>query len=307
MPPTFRVMSSPTTNYPARFCRPGLFWTTLPALCGLTVFAGADPLPLAQPAILPALVEAPAALLTEKDKAFRPDTGKGYLGVTLTEICPEVRAHTTLKEGEGLMIGRVAPDSPAADFGLRHYDILTKFNDQWIMSPAQFIALIENAGPGSELELTVLRRGAMTQVKVILSNPPPSRPSGNLAPLPEEMLTSVIRLLRDNPVELETVHRLLHSARGGISGLESPLKAGSRVTLHNDDGEVEVTSLEGRHQIRAWDAAGQLVFEGPCNSPGEHDAIPESLRPRVERLLQECRQHGERRTPPPAMAPASTQ
>lgn len=266
----------------------------LPCLCFLSASVAAD-LPLSAtltPPFSPPGTEQPV----------RATNSRGYLGVTLAEICPEVRAQTTLKDGEGLMIGRVAPDSPAAAFGLRHYDILTKFNDQWIMSPAQFITLVENAGPGSDIELTVLRRGATTQVRVTLSKPPAASPAANLAPLPEEMLTSVIRLLRDNPVELETVHRLLHSARGGIDGGGSPLKEGSRVTLHNEDGEVEITTLEGRRQIRAWDKEGQLVFEGPCNSPAEHEAIPEALRPRVERLLLECQHASERRsgTVPPA-------
>ena len=240
------------------------FRATLPALCCASLTWAQDPSPVVI------------------------KSGRGYLGVTLTEICPEVRAQTTLKEGEGLMIGRVAPGSPASAFGLLHYDILTRFNDQWIMSPAQFITLVENAGPGSEVEITFLRRGAMTRTKVTLGAPPATPPAATLPPLPEEMLTSVIRLLRDNPVELETVHRMLHSARGGIDGVESSLKHGSRVTLHDDAGEVEITKFDVSQQVRAWDNAGQLIFEGPCNTPAEKEAIPEALRARVERLLLEC-------------------
>ena len=233
----------------------------------------------------------------------RTMSSRGYLGVTLTEICPEVRAQTTLKDGEGLMVGRVAPDSPAFAHGLVHYDILTKFNDQWIMSPAQFITLVENAGPGSAVELTLLRRGAVTTAKVTLGAPPAVSPSVHLAPLPEEMLTSVIRLLRDNPVELETVHRMLHSARNGVDVVESPLRHGSRVTLHDDNGEVEITVVDGQQKVRAWDKDGQLLFEGPCNTPAEHSVVPEALRSRVERLLRECRNPAERRPAPVKAVP----
>ena len=228
-------------------------------------------------------------------KPAPPAAHRGYLGVTLTEICPEVRAQTTLKPGEGLMIGRVAPESPAAAFGLQHYDILTKLNDQWIMSPAQLITLVENAGPGSEIELTVLRRRATTTVHVTLAPLPASPVVTSPAASPDEMLTSVIRLLRNNPVELETVHRLLHTARGGLDGMVASIKAGSRVTLHDDAGEVEITLMDGLRQVRAWDKAGMLLFEGPCSSTEEHQAIPETLRPRVERLLEECRNPKERR------------
>ena len=279
-------------------CRHGwhkLGGAILPCVCWVTVAFAENGTPSIVPSTSPLSEAAPSAL---SEQSPRSTAARGYLGVTLTEICPEVRAHTTLKDGEGLMIGRVASDSPAAAFGLRHFDILTKFNDQWIISPAQFITLVENAGPGSEINLTVLRRGAMTQAKVTLAKPPLTLPAASLAPLPEEMLTSVIRLLRDNPVELETVHRLLHSARGGMAGVAPAPKQGSRVTLHNEDGEVEITTVDGRRQVRAWDQSGQLLFEGPCNSPEEHEAIPEALRPRVERLLEECRDPKERRSLP---------
>ena len=264
----------------------------LGCLCFVSVsFADATTLPPASD---------PLALPAQSGKHAVSAASRGYLGITLTEICPEVRAHTTLKPGEGLMIGRVAPDSPAAAFGLQHYDILTKINDQWIMSPAQFITLVENAGPGSEIELTVLRRGATTPAKVTLAPPPATPPSASLAASPDEMLTSVIRLLRHNPVELETVHRLLHSPRGGIDGVTSAMRAGSRVTLHDDAGEVEITMIEGHREVRAWDAAGQLLLANPCNTPVEIEAIPEALRSRVEWLLLECRSPKERGSLPSA-------
>ena len=218
----------------------------------------------------------------------RSAANRGYLGITLTEICPEVRAQTMLKPGEGLMIGRVAPDSPAATFGLKQYDILTKFNDQWIVSPMQFITLVENAGPRAEVEFTVLRRGTVTKIKATLGPPPATPPPTHLPPLPEEMLTSVIRLLRDNPVELETVHRFLHTARGGLTNLPNTYHQGSRVTLHDEAGKVEITSIDTQRHVRAWDTSDTLIFTGPCNTAAEHAAIPPALRPRVERLLAEC-------------------
>ena len=125
---------------------------------------------------------------------------------------------------------------------------------------------------------------------------------GPATPLPDEMLTSVIRLLRDNPADLEIVHRLLHSARGGLESLGASLKRGSRVSLLDESGEVEITKVDHAQQVRAWDLEGKLLFEGPCNTPADHEAIPEALRSRVERLLLECRPPNERR--PALSAPA---
>ena len=219
-----------------------------------------------------------------------PSAGRGYLGVIISEICPEVRAQTVLKEGEGLMIGRIAPDSPAAALGLLHYDILTKFNDQWLMSPAQFVTLVENAGPGSEVEITYLRQGAEKKAKVTLGSFP-ANAAVVAAPLPEEMLTSVIRTLRDNPVALEMVHRQLHNLLSGQKPDASAapgFQQGSRLTLRDAGGEVELTLIGNGQQLRAWDKSGQLIFEGPCNTPEQLEAIPAEVRPRLERLQKEC-------------------
>ncbi len=219
-----------------------------------------------------------------------PSAGRGYLGVIISEICPEVRAQTVLKEGEGLMIGRIAPDSPAAALGLLHYDILIKFNDQWLMSPAQFVTLVENAGPGSEVEITYMRQGAEKKAKVILGAFP-ANAAEVAAPLPAEMLTSVIRTLRDNPVALDMVHRQLQNLSSGQKpeALTAPgFQHGSRVTLRDANGEVELTLIGNEQQLRAWDKSGQLIFEGPCNTPAQLEAIPGEVRPRLERLQKEC-------------------
>lgn len=212
-------------------------------------------------------------------------THRGYLGVTVTEICPEVRAQTTLKEGEGLMIGRVDPQSPAAALGLRHYDILTRFNDQWLMSPAQFATLVENAGPEAEAEITFLRNGGETKTKVRLGRAP-ARPltTESLPPLPEEMLTMVIRALRDNPALLENIHRLLQG-----SALEGAFKRGTKVTKVDERGHLELTIIGADQQVRVWDQNGKLLFEGPCQTPEQLAAMSEDVRVRVEAIQKECK------------------
>ncbi len=241
---------------------------TLPAICCASL----------------ALADPPAA------PPHKNTAGRGYLGVIISEICPEVRAQTILKEGEGLLIGRVAADSPAAALGLLHYDILTKFNDQWLMSPSQFVTLVENAGPGTEVELTYLRKGTEAKAKVTLGTFP-ANAAAVAAPLPEEMLTSVIRALRDDPATLEAVHRMLQNRAAGLPDdpmATAGLQHGSRVTLRDEAGKLELTMIGKDQKIRAWDKAGLLIFEGPCNTPAQEEAIPEGLRPRLETLRQEC-------------------
>jgi hypothetical protein len=217
---------------------------------------------------------------------------RGYLGVALTELCPEVRAQTSLKDGEGLMITRVAPDSPAAALGLAHYDILTRLDDQWIMSPAQFVTLVENAGPGKEVEITYFRRGVAVKARVRLGSmsarPAPTQPA---VLLPEEMLASIIRSLRDNPVLLEPIHRLLQGGPfpSGADPFEGDvLKQGSRITQLDPAGEIELTIVGKKETLRAWDPGGKLIFDGPCATEKEIEALPVELKERLQHLKVQC-------------------
>lgn len=226
------------------------------------------------------------------DPELSPAAERGYLGVSLTEICPEVRAQTNLRAGEGLMIGRVAPGSPAAALGLLHYDILTAFNDQRIMSPAQFVTLVENTGPGVEVEITYLRRSTELKAKVKLERAPAAPLStASVLPLPEEMLSAVIRTLRDHPAALQAVHQMLHGSPP--SGAEGPaegiLRPGARFVLRDEEGEVELTLVGGLQQVRAWNREGALLFEGPCHSEEALAALPPDLKPRLQRLQREAR------------------
>ena len=61
-----------------------------------------------------------------------------------------------------------------------------------------------------------------------------------------------------------------------------------RLTLRDANGEVELTLIGNEQQLRAWDKSGQLIFEGPCNTPAQLEAIPGEVRPRLERLQKEC-------------------
>ena len=59
-----------------------------------------------------------------------PTTPKFLIGVSLSEVPDSLRAHVSLPEGAGLMIGSLYPDSPAAQAGLMQYDLLLKCGEK---------------------------------------------------------------------------------------------------------------------------------------------------------------------------------
>jgi len=235
------------------------------------------------------------------------DPERGYLGVLLTEICPEVRAQTTLKAGEGLMIGEVAPESPAFALGLIRYDILTRFNDQQLMTPAQFVTLVENTGPGSEVQLSYLRQGQEVIAKIKLARPPavPMSPTPRQALRPDEMLAGIFRVLRENPVALEAVHRMLSNpALAPEDFAMAGVKHGSKFTLLDEAGEVELTTVGKSQYVRAWNTEGKSVADCPYNTPEQRSALSPELTARLANLQKKC--GSSLTTPLPNAIPASS-
>ncbi len=84
---------------------------------------------------------------------------EGFLGVTIEE-----RADG----GAGARIASVSPDSPAAEGGLEAGDVVIAVDGRPVGGQGALIAEIRSGGPGTVLELTVLRGAETLQLRVTL-------------------------------------------------------------------------------------------------------------------------------------------
>ena len=82
-----------------------------------------------------------------------------FLGIAATEVPASVRAHLDLPKGMGIAIAQVMPESPAAKADLKAHDVLTKLDDQLLVTPEQFQILVRMKKPGDKVKLTYLRAG----------------------------------------------------------------------------------------------------------------------------------------------------
>jgi putative serine protease PepD len=78
----------------------------------------------------------------------------------------------------GAQVTSVTPASPAASAGLQPQDVITAINGKAVGSTEQFIATVDNYGPGQQITLTVKRRGATRSVTLTLGTRPSATPSG---------------------------------------------------------------------------------------------------------------------------------
>ena len=117
---------------------------------------------------VPASVAAPVvAELIEEGKVSR-----GWLGVTLQALTPEIAESLGMKEVSGVLVNDVAPDSPAARAGMRRADVVTAVGGRAMENGKALAREIGTMEPGDEVVVTVVRDGDPLEIAVKLGGWP---------------------------------------------------------------------------------------------------------------------------------------
>jgi serine protease Do len=85
--------------------------------------------------------------------------GPSFLGIEAREVTAENVKQYKLQAERGVVVGRVAPDSPASKAGLKETDVITEVNGQRIEGATQFRRMIREIPAGRTVELKVWRDG----------------------------------------------------------------------------------------------------------------------------------------------------
>jgi len=97
---------------------------------------------------------------------------RGYLGVQIQPLDPEVAKRLGLGEKTGVVIAKVGPGTPAAKAGLQDGDILLEFAGQAVKDPRSLQRLVAGQAMGKNVELTVYRDGAKKTLTLTVENQP---------------------------------------------------------------------------------------------------------------------------------------
>jgi serine protease Do len=103
------------------------------------------------------------------------DTGRvsrGYIGVTLQDVTPDLRRSLDLRPNTGALVQDVASGSPGTRAGLRTYDVIVAVDGKPVAGSDELIQLIAGRKPGTAATLQIVRDGRTMNVAVKLAERP---------------------------------------------------------------------------------------------------------------------------------------
>jgi serine protease Do len=112
-------------------------------------------------------------------------TGKvtrGFLGVSIQEVTPDIAKAFNVPAAEGALVGDVTPDSPGAKAGLQKGDVITTLNGQKVSDYHDLRLRISQTAPGTPIKMDVYRNGQKQQMTATLGEFPEKAQAAENAP-----------------------------------------------------------------------------------------------------------------------------
>ncbi|KAA0683529.1 DegQ family serine endoprotease [Roseomonas genomospecies 6] len=191
---------------------------------------------------------------------------RGWLGVKIQEISPEIAESVGLSQPKGALVAEVTPDSPAAKAGVRQGDVILSYGGKPVNTLRDLTRRVADTKAGDKVDLTVVRKGKEMTLAV------------SIAPLPAEQRVAAA----------EEAGPAADSAVEAVKGLKlAPLDgaARSRLGLGAEVKGVVVASVSpqaGDVAVRPGDVIVK-VGDNAVTSPAE-----------VTRSLHEAEKNGRK-------------
>ncbi len=105
--------------------------------------------------------------LINKGKVIR-----GWLGVSIQPVTPELAKQFNLKEEYGALISDLVEKSPAENAGIMRGDVIVEIEGKKVDEPDHLRNMIAGTSPGTEINLKVIREGKSKSFKVTVGELP---------------------------------------------------------------------------------------------------------------------------------------
>jgi serine protease Do len=197
---------------------------------------------------------------------------RGYLGIELAEITPDVQEAWGLSSDSGALVNSVKPGLPADAAGVKRGDVIVAVDGRPVSRSDEIVRLISSKEPGSAVKLTVVRGGKEVTLtarladrgehlgKSVKTGPSPGESSEepNEKKLGISVKDLTPQILRELDLSPETTGVLVAGVSRVSEAYEKQMSEGDVITEVN---RAPIDSVaDYRREIRKVKEGGLVVF-----------------------------------------------
>lgn len=93
---------------------------------------------------------------------------RGWLGITVQQLTPELSRQFNLKDDKGVLVSDVAEQSPSYKAGIMRGDVIVEFERKEINDPSVLRNMAANSPPGKEVAIKLIRNDSIKTIKVTI-------------------------------------------------------------------------------------------------------------------------------------------
>lgn len=97
---------------------------------------------------------------------------RGWLGVLIQQITPEIAEGLGLKDVKGILVSDVTPGGPADKAGIKRGDVILALNGTKVDQLTELTSMVAQLAPGTKVDVKVLRNGEESDFNVTLGKLP---------------------------------------------------------------------------------------------------------------------------------------
>ncbi|MFA4918365.1 MAG: DegQ family serine endoprotease [Thermodesulfovibrionales bacterium] len=91
---------------------------------------------------------------------------RGWLGVSIQPLTPELAKQFNLKDGEGVLVGDVVEDSPSEKAGIQRGDVITEFDGKEVRDVTSLRNMVAGTEPDKVVKIKLIRDGKPNTMEV---------------------------------------------------------------------------------------------------------------------------------------------
>jgi serine protease Do len=102
---------------------------------------------------------------------------RGWLGVSIQPVTPDLAKQFGLKEEKGALVGDVIEDGPAEKAGIQRGDVIVEFDGREVTDPAGLRNMVAGTSPEKQIAIKVLRAGKPKTMNIVIAELPAFMPT----------------------------------------------------------------------------------------------------------------------------------